>query len=109
MLDDGQLSDHEGERVRELMDWFEANLQVPPCLKAGLYPKGVCWFWPTAAAHVAKMWDLVWLLRARDVRVQMLKTVAPGRVVYADDAQVVAVRTRAERATAAGRQRAVVW
>jgi len=57
-------------------------------------------------AALARMWDLVALLRHKDVAMQVVRTYYPGQILYVDDFQVVAElpRLRARRPLVARRR-----
>ena len=74
-----------------MLAWFRGNLAVPLCLKKGRYPQAVCWFKPSAEEHIAKMWELAWVLRGQDLRVHLHKAWDPGEVVYEDEIQAAAM------------------
>jgi len=94
--DDTQVPDYERERLRDLIDWFNENLRVPSRFsRSGRRReyKAVCWFKPSARAHIEKMREIVWILEANGVFVQMIKTHNPGYIVYEDDYQIAAEPT----------------
>ena len=97
LLDSGELAEYEQARLRELLDWFVEHLRVPPCLKDAQNPRAICWFGAEAREHLAKVWELVWLLRENGVIVRMETAAAVGDVVYADAFQVAATPWRDRR------------
>jgi len=52
-------------------------------------PDAVAWFRDDAGEPVAKMWNIVALLREHGVDVRVLRSANPGRVVYEDRVQVL--------------------
>lgn len=94
--DDTQVPNYERERLGELIAWFEKNLKAPSRFsrsrRYGEY-KAVCWFKPSAKEHIEKLREMVWILEANGVFVQMLKTHNPGYIVYEDDYQIAAEPT----------------
>jgi hypothetical protein len=82
-------------RARELIDWFDSHLRCPDRLSrtrnaSHKRKRALSWFKDTAPAHIERARELVGLMEANDVLVQMLVTDRPGYVVYEDDHQVVA-------------------
>ena len=45
---------------------------------------------PTRAAPLSRIWDIVAILKEHMVQVRMVTSKKPGKIVYADDYQVVA-------------------
>lgn len=79
------------ERMEQLYDWFNAELPCPP-FSSGKFPvDAVCWFRPSAVRFIQRMWDFANLLREQGQPVRVLKTDKPGRIVYRDEYQVLAV------------------
>jgi hypothetical protein len=73
-----------------LHDWFSENLAVPPFDTHRRWGVAVCWFRSDAEEPLARMWDLVVLLRQLDVPVRLLRSHEPGWVLWADRHQIVA-------------------
>lgn len=83
--------------VQEILDWFNVNLPVPDCYGEKKDPRAVCWFRPTAGEPLTRMWKLVAFLHSNGSLVQLHKTKDPGKRVYSDDYQIVAVPQARER------------
>ena len=89
LREQGELSADEDAQLEELYEWFEARVPIPP-FSSGRFPRdAVSWFKHDAGGAVAKMWDIVALLREHGVEVRLLRSANPGRVVYEDDVQVL--------------------
>lgn len=89
-----RLPDYETEALRALLDWFNLNLEHPTRFSrskrhwgAG---KGVCWFKPTANAHLSKIHEMIFILENNGVLIRMIKANRVGYVVYEDEHQIVA-------------------
>jgi hypothetical protein len=56
------LPDYEDERLARLLWWFETYLKIPyrfsRSKRRSPQPKAVCWFKPTAAEHIARMFEM---------------------------------------------------
>lgn len=76
--------------IAERIEWFERNLRVPPIVKTGRFPNGICWFQGGASGHIRTAWELSVLLETSGVLMQRLWTSAPGDLLYRDDVQIVA-------------------
>lgn len=92
LLTGGELSNAEADDLRNLLDWFNANMPCPGhAQRRVLSHRAIFWFRPCARAYVKKAWELVQLLRLHGLMVEVLKTRNPGSVVYADHCQVAAI------------------
>lgn len=95
LRDGGTLPFYDYERLWELFDWFNENLERPyrfsRSRRRGCGPgRAVCWFRPTANEHIARAREMAALLEEYGVPVWTLKTPKVGYVVYEDEYQVVA-------------------
>jgi len=92
--DDGVLVGNDQGRYREIYDWFRKNLRKPRSFTRSSKPHAkkvaLSWFKDTAVQHIDGMRELVQILEAHEVAVDILHTERPGYVVYEDDFQVVA-------------------
>ena len=78
-------------RLKELsatLRWFNQNLSAPNRVPED----AVFWFKSDAAECIGQVWNLVHMLKDFGWEVLMMATRAPGRVVYADEFQVAAIR-----------------
>lgn len=88
LLDSGDLSVAEWEHVREILDWYKANLPLPP--KNFEASRAIFWFRGGAAESIRRMWELVAILRAHDISVSVHKCRHLGNISYFDKLQVAA-------------------
>ena len=90
----GVLSAAEQERYDQIHDWFKGHLKRPRSLTRSSKPHAkhvaLSWFKHTATEHIAKMYELVHILDAHGVAVDVLRSERPGYVVYEDHFQVAA-------------------
>ena len=77
-------------RLRETLGWFNEHLPVPGCCGADKNPRA-CWFKPTAGEPLTRMWRLVEFLHSEGTLVQLHKTKDPGKLLYSDPFQIVAI------------------
>jgi hypothetical protein len=98
LCDDGELEPYEAEIVQSSFDWFNDHLPCPPFganRKSGAWTvDAVAWFVPEAKEPIARMWDLVAILKEHGVAVQIFRSESPGLIVYRDEYQVVAETPR---------------
>jgi hypothetical protein len=89
-----RLPDYETEQLRALFDWFNLNLERPARFsrsrRYGGAGRAVCWFKPTANAHLSKIHEMIFILENNGVLIRMIKANKVGYVVYEDEHQIVA-------------------
>lgn len=96
LKDSHHLVDYDELILRDLLDWFNANLKKPSrftIAKPPYYRKqntAISRFKDTATEHIAKLREILAILDAHDVHFEMIRTDRPGYIVYEDDHQVVA-------------------
>lgn len=92
-----ELSHPVDRRIIRAFDWFGTNLPVPPVVKQR--KDGLCWFRrepteprsPDSHEALRRAFQLASYLRSVGMSVETVQTDDPGRVVYQDRWQVVAV------------------
>ncbi|MGF1503208.1 MAG: hypothetical protein ACFBSD_15480 [Paracoccaceae bacterium] len=86
----------------EALDGAFAGMRVPPCVGGAETRDGrraLSWLRADNAARVARMRHFAWVLGEMGLQVGMLKSRSPGRIIYCDADQVLAVpRQRIARA-----------
>ncbi|MEU8540374.1 hypothetical protein AB0C52_10360 [Streptomyces sp. NPDC048717] len=93
---DGRLSPAEYRFWRESNDWYDAAYPDPSATDPGVYdpalnPGAVAWFKGTARHLIERVPGYLALLAAHEVPCVRVESADPGRIVYEDDVQVVAV------------------
>jgi len=91
------LLEHERALWHELLEWFNAHLDVPPFREDELGRRSVCWLRDDAREFIHHMRVLAYLLREAGVPTRVLRAADPGRIVWADRHQVVAAPRRRPR------------
>jgi hypothetical protein len=90
----GRLRDYYSSHYRELLDWFNVNLDRPRSFsrssKAHAAPLALSWFKQSALVHIAKMREIVVILEEHGIGTEVLFCKRPGYVVYDDEFQTVA-------------------
>ena len=98
LQESGKLSVYEQERLNSIDKWFAKNLKEPDRLarsnRARAEPKAICWFKFTATEYIGYVREVVEILKAHDIAVQMVTSDKPGYILYEDDYQVAAVPFR---------------
>jgi len=96
LLRHSSMPEYEYARLRELLDWFNANLEKPIRFTTSKPPyyrkqnRAISWFKDTATAHIAKLREIMIILDSHDIHTEMIQTDRPGYIVYEDPHQVVA-------------------
>lgn len=88
LLDSGDLSAAEWKHLRDILDWYKENLPVPP--KNFEASRAIFWFSSSAAENIRRMWDLVAILRAHNIYVNVYKCRHLANISYRDELQVAA-------------------
>jgi hypothetical protein len=94
LRDSGALNEHEEGRWDEIRAWFNTNLERPTTFSRSRRPNAsqvtISWFKDDATSHIAKMHEIIAILREHDVAVEIIRSVRPGYIVYEDDVQISA-------------------
>lgn len=89
-----ELPEDERANVRAALDWMRDHLPVPPIddrvIRGMWTERAVCWFRADADEPIGQMWQIVGMLKQQGVKVRLLQTTAPGKIVYRDRYQIVA-------------------
>ncbi|MFE7598788.1 hypothetical protein [Streptomyces sp. NPDC057494] len=98
---EGRLSPGEWAIWRASNDWYDAHFPDPTTVDPTVYapavnPGAAAWFRPSATEALARVAPYLLILRDHGVPCVRLESADPGRIVYADAYQVVAVE-RARR------------
>ncbi|MDF1479490.1 hypothetical protein PYV02_10395 [Leifsonia sp. H3M29-4] len=104
LAQNGRLAVEDEAWLREANDWYNRAYPNPSDVDPGVYdrvvnPGAVSWFKVGASdALIERLADYVRLLDAHSVEWERVVTARPGRIVYEDEVQVVAVPERGDRA-----------
>lgn len=93
---EGRLSAAEYRSWRAANDWYDAAYPDPSAVDPRVYdpevnPGAVAWFRCTARHLIDRVPGYLDLLAAHGVPCTRVESADPGRIVYEDDVQVVAV------------------
>jgi hypothetical protein len=88
LLQSGDLSQAEWKHLREILDWYKANLPVPP--KKFEASRAIFWFKSSAVENIKRMWELVAVLRTHGYSVNVYKCRHLANISYQDELQVAA-------------------
>jgi hypothetical protein len=97
LRDKGVLPADHRSKLEDHINWFKANLAIPPRFNRsrskGYYrraTKGIAWFRDTALQHIARMHDLKFIAESHGYVVSVIREDRVGYIVYEDENQVVA-------------------
>ena len=94
LVNSGALAEHEHVVADELGVWFTQNLPVPRRFAKSRAPRAknvaISWFKDSAVEHIRKMHEVVQILAAHGIPVDVITTDRPGYVVYEDAHQITA-------------------
>ena len=89
-----RLEDYELELWDECLDWFNEHMNVPPFRADSLSRRGVCWLRDDAHDAIRQLRVLEYLRGEVGLPTRTLVSRQPGRILYRDELQVVAVPWR---------------
>ncbi|NEQ53839.1 MAG: hypothetical protein F6K11_27535 [Leptolyngbya sp. SIO3F4] len=85
-----KLQDYQVALVKDIFDYFNHHLPVPPYSEKNWSTDAISWFKDSAKSYIEKMRDLSIILEENDMLVRVLRTEKPGMILYEDEFQVVA-------------------
>ena len=93
LRDEGDLSVDDHRELRLCLKWFNDNLSVPSTETVYTVQdkRALSWFKPSAVEHIRRMWELKSVLDRHDIHVAVLKTNQPGKILFEDDLQLIAL------------------
>ena len=93
LLDESVLTDDDYAALADLMGWFRIHLKGPfeyRLRSPWRARRAICWFKPTAYAHLARAWEMATILERNNVPIRMIKARNVGYILYEDEAQIFA-------------------
>jgi hypothetical protein len=90
LRDSGRITRDEEQWLRTCLAWFKMHLKVPRCLREPQNRRAISWFKGDNRTAIARIWDLVALLKDYGIFIDIVRTRDPGIIVYEDGYQVVA-------------------
>ena len=92
LRDDGLLTNEQEEIANGVFDWLYDHLDAPSEGVLEANPEAVSWFRSTAVDHLAQAERLLPILEGHGYPIKRAESLDPGTIVYADSAQVLALR-----------------
>ncbi len=96
LRDDGDISVEEHRELQIRLKWFNDNLHIPPTYDNPQNKKALSWFKDAAVKPIRYMWDLKRILDQHGLHVDVWKSRNPGRIIYEDGWQVVAIPAKGQ-------------
>lgn len=100
LLDQNDLPNYEEVELRQLLNWFKANLKIPTKFSrksnSNKTTKGISWIKESSQDCVKNLWKMKNILSNHDIIIEVIRTEKPGYIVYEDSNQIVAEPFREE-------------
>jgi hypothetical protein len=96
LRDSNRVSVADEKWLREHLDYYNMHLKIPACLKDWANRRALSWFCE-GSKMIGRVWDLKAMMEDYDIFIEVLTTRNPGRIIYRDGHQVVAIPTRGGR------------
>jgi hypothetical protein len=88
------LSQEYCDRLDEIRQWFNQNLERPKRLSLSAKPnkqaQAISWFKESAIEHITQIRAMISILEKHGITVERIRTQRPGYIVYEDEHQVAA-------------------
>ncbi len=93
LFDEGILEQNTHDELRRKLDWIEKNLPKRPNFPQDqdVLISPMSWLKETATRHLQMMRSIQEVLEENDILVEVLEVVQPGKIIYEDEWQVVAI------------------
>jgi hypothetical protein len=91
MRDDGLLTQRQLQAATVVINWLADHLSAPGRIVLRTNPSAVSWFRESSGKHLVRMQRLVNIAESNGVSVRRRQTMTPGRIVYSDLNQVLAL------------------
>ena len=96
LIEEKTLTLEEERTLTNILCWFGDNLQVPSRFSrkrnnSHKNTLGISWLKPDANDVVARFWELKSILENSGYNINVMKIERPGKVVYEDEQQLVAI------------------
>jgi hypothetical protein len=89
-LESHDVAGSDADELNEALSWFSEHLEKPTSLGRDKLRRGICWFKDGSTEHIARIWEMVYILERNGSYVKKIRTNKPGYVLYEDEWQLVA-------------------
>ena len=94
LRDSEELTESDHDYLSEHLSWFNEHLTIPACLKEPGYHRAICWFHPRAQKPIFRIREVCALLEEYGIFIEQVESRFPGKIVYEDGWQIVAIPFR---------------
>ncbi len=94
LRDNNTLYGYEVVTINSIFEWYNTNLPCPPFENTKWPKNAVSWFKISAQEFISKLYEVSAILNEHDIRIQTIKTQYPGKILYEDKYQIVAVSAK---------------
>lgn len=99
--DHSTTRDEDVRILKDLKDWFDANLEAPDKFSnaSNKNPAAISlsWFKDSSKEHIKKIYEIGDILYKYSIVIEVITTRSPGYIVYEDNYQVSAVPFKTDR------------
>jgi hypothetical protein len=97
----GITTNYDEQYLRDLLCWFGDNLNAPTRFhksrRKNAQHISLSWFKNTSTEHIARLYEMIWILEQYEIPVHRIKRRNPGYVIYEDDYQVSSIPYRKDK------------
>ena len=102
LIEDSELSDEDEKNLKKVLAWFGDYLAIPSRFSknrndAHKNTMGISWLKPESKKVVTNFWTLKSILDNAGYHIAVIKNDRPGKVVYEDSDQLVAIPFNGKR------------
>ena len=90
LRDSNRISVADEAWLRSHLAYFNMHLKIPACLKDPANRRALSWF-SSGSKMIGRVWDIKALMEEYDLFIEGLSSRDPGRIIYQDGHQVVAI------------------
>lgn len=93
LFDEGILEQNTHDELGLKLDWIEKNLPKRPNFPQDqdILISPMSWLKQSAAEHISMMQSIQEVLEENDILVEVLEVEHPGKIIYEDEWQIVAI------------------
>jgi transposase-like protein len=97
LRDDRLLTKRQLQAATVVINWLADHLEAPDRVVLRTHPSAVSWFRESSGRHLVRMQRLVNIAESNGVNVRRRQTMTPGRIVYSDPNQILALPRKRQR------------
>ena len=94
LRDSNKLYEYEVKVINDIFEWYNNNLPCPPFENTKWPGNAVTWFKIHAQEFITKIYDINTILSEHGIQIRTVKSEYPGKILYEDEHQIVAVSAK---------------